>query len=210
MKMHKMMIALIIAGFSSAMMADENNLGACVYPDVLSHGINLTAYQQCVTKITRCPKNGVFLDGTCVNKMTEQEASCQQLGEIAKEINVSADFLHLQQQDGFTIIDALFPADGGHLYALLSPHGCLIDTVVDPRDLNPTVKKQYATKDFFLEAKDKPNYLLKPNGTQQFTIDILVKNQCRACELIGTAKIAFDFSKDGKWMKTEMLSFAKN
>src|SRR5580700_4785319 len=103
MKMHKMMITLIIAGFVSSAFADENNLGTCVYPDGMSHGINMTAYQQCISKMTQCPKNGVFLDGTCVNKMTAQEASCQQLGEIAKEINVSADLLHLQQQAGFTI-----------------------------------------------------------------------------------------------------------
>jgi len=210
MKKHHVIIALFIASFAHSVFADENNLGTCVYPAGLNKSINMTAYHQCVSKINQCPKNGPYLDGTCVKKQVEQDASCQELSQLAQHLNVSADLIYLQQEARFTVIDAVFPADGGHLYALLSPDGCLIDTVVDPRDLNASIKKEYANKDFYLEAKDKPAYIHQSNGNQQFTADIIVKNQCRACEVIGTAKVAFTYTKNGKWIKTELLSFTKS
>lgn len=207
---------LALIGFSCAALAvpadaDEPiNLGKCSYLDDFKQGFDKSAYQACVTKINQCTKNGPYLDETCVQKTMNGEANCQQLNILAKEINASPEFIQAEQQAHFTILDVTFPADGGHEYAILSPQGCLIDTVVDPRDLSPAIKKKYAKNDFYLEAKKKPVYKQLPDSTHQFTVQIQAKNQCRACAVIGTAKIAFNFSKTGEWKKTELLSFLKS
>jgi hypothetical protein len=210
-KYHGMAVLFTMAGLSSFAIADEPvNLGDCAYPDALKHGFDMAAYQRCVSKMTQCPTNGPFHDGACIQKNMDKEPSCHQLGLLSKLINASPELIYAQQQAGFTVFDVLFPADGGHLYSLLSPQGCLIDTLVDPRDLSSTVRDQYAKNNFFLEATDKPSYSRQADSSQRFTIDIQAKNQCRGCEVIGRAKIAFDFSKESKWKKTELLSFIKS
>ncbi len=211
MKKYILLTALAIISFSSAVFADpEINLGTCSYPDTLSHGIDITAYKQCLAKFNQCPKNGPYLDVKCVKTVLAKDSTCHQLDQLAEQINASADFIQVQKQAGFSIIDVTYPADGGHQYSLLSPSGCLIDTVVDPRDLDSKLKQQYAKNDFYLEAINKPSFTQKPDGTQSFVIEIEAKNQCRACTVFGTAKIAFNFSKEGKWKTTELLSFTKS
>lgn len=210
LKNHIKMAAVILTLFSSINALAADNLGECTYPKGLKNGLNMASYESCVAKINSCPKNGPYLDGSCAQQTAEKEATCKELNQLAEQMSASPELVHVKNVAGFSVIDMSFPADNGHQYAILSPKGCFIDTVIDPRDMSETVQSEFAKNDFYLEAKDAPHYLAKEDGSKQFTIDILAKNQCRACEVIGTATFAFNFSKNGTWSKTELVLFEKN
>lgn len=202
------LIAIISFTVVSTAIAD-GNLGTCAYPEGLKNGINLSAYEQCISQFVSCPKNGPFLDGKCVQEKVDANSSCKELSELAKQVNASADLITLKNLNGFTSVEVSFPGDGGQQYYILSPSGCLIDTVIDPRDLSPELKQKYANSDFFLETHSPLNHVVFPNKTNRFTIELQVKKQCRACEVIGLANIAFDFAQDGMWLNTQLFSFTE-
>jgi hypothetical protein len=195
--------ALVFSNFSYA-----ENLGTCTFPKALKNGINYSDYQQCKTSLNTCPKHGAFIDDNCL-KEKSQQAFCQQLVDVAKQLETSAEMLSFDKQENFTILHVTYPADGGNQYYLLSPKNCLINTLVDPRDLDASVKTKYAKKDFYLEVIDEPKFSTIANSNKQFTISVEARDQCRACKVIGTGNVAFTFTGNGEWVSTKLLSFTK-
>jgi len=74
--------------------------------------------------------------------------------------------------------------------------------------------KQYAEIFFaFPEASIWPgdrfgDYCVQPDaqkGIQRFIVSYRILNNCHACELLGSAKVAFDFDSAGKFLDTELL-----
>lgn len=202
--MSKIRILTLLAGIALSGTLFAKNIGTCNYP--LEEKLNYNTYQTCMTKLNTCPKDGVGYNENCIKKTANQTASCHQLKKLASYLNVNPDMINIKSQGNMHIINVSFMADGGHSYYLISPTGCLIDTNVDPRYLSNKLKKEYYKKDFFVEAIGEPSYTTT-NGIQRFTANIAAKNQCRACEVIGTATVNFDFSSNGKWLKTSLVEF---
>jgi hypothetical protein len=50
-----------------------------------------------------------------------------------------------------------------------------------------------------------PEMQTRSDGGQEFTIDYPVKDQCRACATLGTARFSFEFDPAGRLVKTKFL-----
>jgi len=207
---HKMLLLAVLLGVSVNVNATpaSKNTGKCQFIRGLTMGLNTKTYQECSDKLNACPKNNqLTFSNECVSKTIRQEKSCQQLDKLAKFIRVSPGQITATPKGNMSLIDVYFSADGGHLYYILSPKGCLISTNVDPRDISQSVKKQFAQADFYIDAHGEPTYSTQNNGVQRFTAAIDAKKQCRACPVVATAEINFDFAKNGTWLKTTLGQF---
>ncbi len=187
-------------------MAAHKNLGTCSYPKGLNVGLNEKDYEDCSDKMNACPKTATLEDKSCVSEVVKKEKSCKQLVKIAQLINVDPNMISIKQKSHFSMINVSFAADGGHTYYILSPRGCLINTMVDPRDINSGIKKRYSKMDLYIDNNGEPSYTNK-RGIQRFSAAIQAKKQCRACDVIANAQINFDFNKDGKWLRTTLNQF---
>lgn len=200
-------LLMISALMSFSAFAINKNNGNCNFIHGLSSALNMQNYQQCSDKINSCPKvNKLTFDKACVSKVIRTEKACQQLDKIAHYLAVSPDQIVAQKKGNMVLLDISFSADGGQQYYILSPNGCLIATNVDPRKLRKDLMKQYAQSDFYIDNHGEPRYT-NDNGIQRFTADIDAKKQCRACEVVATAEINFDFNKNGTWVKTSVSQF---
>lgn len=197
--MLKQSFAFLTVLLSSNVLA--NDLTGCVYPAGLAPGINMKAYQLCSKQLNTCQKEGAFLNKDCVKKVMTIQA-CTQLQKIADHVQISPEMLSLKQYGSYKVVALNYPADGGQGYYIVSPQGCFVNTNIDPRSLDAKLKQKYSNTEFFTEAS-APIY--KQHG--RFVSQIQVKKVCRACELIGTAQVLFDFSKSGKQMNASLLKF---
>jgi hypothetical protein len=196
-------ISCIVLLSSSAVMAEGSS---CKLVPTLAQGFNMDSYEACRAKIAACPKRGPYIDTVCVRKVMANESACNSLMHLASSLQVAPNAISVQQKGNLDLLDIRFLADGGHLYYILNPKGCLIATNVDPRSLSARIKQQYAKANFYVEAH-KPEYS-HTQDLQRFKTNLALKNQCRACALLGSAQVNFDFNAEGDWVKTSLIHFA--
>jgi hypothetical protein len=77
-----------------------------------------------------------------------------------------------------------------------------IDISRDP--LFPTIQRKYPDVEIWpMHGFEKMEAL--PSGGQRFIFDFLLLNGCRACEIAGSAFVAFDFNETGKFIGTKLI-----
>ena len=54
-------------------------------------------------------------------------------------------------------------------------------------------------------SESAPEMQTGSDGTQEFTIDYPLKDHCRACATLGTARFSFDFDPTGRLVRTKFL-----
>jgi len=54
-------------------------------------------------------------------------------------------------------------------------------------------------------SESVPEMQTASDGTQEFTIDYPLKDHCRACAIVGTARFSFDFDPTGRLVRTKFL-----
>ena len=179
----------------------------CVYPPALQLGWDISAFEQCDQAIHRCPLTGMYLDEKCMHEKLKQK-SCTQLSALTKLLDLKADMFTAKKVKDFTQITVNYPGDGGIQYYLLSSKGCLLDTSVNPSNINKKFKKEFAKVDLLNEVNGEPVYSVLPGSGKRFTVKIDGHRQCRACEIVVKATVAFDFTKDNVWKRATLLGFA--
>lgn len=181
----------------------------CKSYSFLKHGLNLNDVEHCQYHLKSCPKTGPVLDQACVKQIIKNDQACRQLNKLSDVLNADIATLTFEKFEQFILVDQVFPADGQHNYYIITPRGCLTNTKIDPRQLSSALKKQYKNTIFMIVNWGKPKFQVNPNGTVSFSVLLKVTKNCLACESIGWVKVRYDFAKNGKLIKTNLLSFSK-
>jgi hypothetical protein len=71
---------------------------------------------------------------------------------------------------------------------------------------DPALLRKYPKADFFGSGIDFIKMEPLPNGGQRFIFAFDLKNGCNACEVVGEAKVAYDFDASGKFVGTKLLN----
>tara|TARA_R110000868_G_scaffold6389_7_gene36465 strand:- start:966 stop:1604 length:639 start_codon:yes stop_codon:yes gene_type:complete len=197
-------VLLVCLFFMKAVSAGETNL--CEYHHALKHGFDMTAYRHCETAIKSCPSAGLFLDKKCVSAQLSKQF-CQQLSSLAEILKVDAEMILIKSTDHYAMISVHYPADGALQYYLLSPKGCLLNTSLDPSTVDNTFKHHYAKHDLYIEANKPPSYEVLPDGQKRFIVNIEGRDSCRACAVVVTAKLGFNFNTSDELDKVSLISY---
>jgi hypothetical protein len=180
----------------------------CVNYAFLKNGFNMQAYQACDAQLKKCPHEHGIPDNACVKKAAEATPDCQQLSKLSKKVDGTLGLLTAEAvAKKFVILTQQYPADGQHNYYIVSPLGYLVKTNIDPRSIDADLKKRYSTEDFYTKTYGDIETKTASNGAPHFTVPLQITKTCSACEVIGLAKVQFNFSSKGKPKKTKLVSF---
>ncbi len=164
---------------------------------------NIHKYQQCKQLIQSCP-GGVFADVNCVKKILQTKEVCQQFAKLTEV--VSDQPITVKQIAKFYLITQNFLGDGQYSYYVLS-NGYLIETYIDPRDLDASLEKKYKKNSFFIVNWGEPRYQKNTDGSQNFLAKFRITDRCLACPSIAFAIIEFKFNKRGDYLGPKLKSF---
>lgn len=198
---------LITVIFLSITLVTISVSAQCKSYEFLRQGFNWDNYENCQKLIHQCPRKGLFPDISCVMQVAKESPVCSQFRILSEVLGGDPSVITAEAKGPFAVVDHAFAADGQHGYYILSPQGCILDTNVDPFNLNAALKEHYEHVQVVIVNWDKPQFESLSDGTQSFTVLLKVTKNCLACEVIGWAKIRFDFTKDGEFIKTNILSF---
>ena len=169
---------------------------------------NINNYNACIARIDQCPKTGPYYDHNCITKTVEKNTSCQSASSIAKAVSASITQLGFAPVDAYQIVMVAYPADGQEKSYILSPKGCLVDTVIDPRKLNPDLKKRYLGKELIVVNAQLPIGKKQDDGSETFTVLLRVTVDCVACSTLGWANVSFEFDPQGDLVNTRLIHFS--
>jgi hypothetical protein len=190
-------------------LASASSPKQCVNYAFLKNGFNMQAYQVCDAQLKKCPnEHGMIPAEACVKKVIETTPDCQQLNKLSQKVHGTLGLLTAAAAGKkFVIITQHYPADGQHSYYIISPLGYIVTTNIDPRSIDADLKKRYSTADFYTKTSGDIETGTASNGSMHFTVPLQVTKTCSACEVIGLAKVQFNFSSKGKPNKAKLVSF---
>lgn len=173
------------------------------YYSFLSQGFNIHNYQQCDKLIQSCPVD-IFPDPDCVAKILQTKKICQQFARLT---DVLGDWLiTVKQIASFSLITETTLGDGQNNYYILSK-GYLINTNIDPRELDANLAKKYKNTSLFIVNWGEPQYQKNKDGSQSFMVVLNVTDGCLACPRIALATLEFKFSPSGNFIGKQLINF---
>ncbi|EKD72286.1 MAG: hypothetical protein ACD_45C00716G0003 [uncultured bacterium] len=175
----------------------------------ISKGFNFIHYQQCYRLLHRCPTqpNNPLLDETCVTNIIKKNQFCTQLRDLSRLLETDPDYItvHMYTRK-FAIMSVLSPADGDETYYILTPQNCVMQTIIDPQNLDVSLKKRYKNKKsyFYTQSNGKPKLQINANGNITIRVPIKVTKECRACSTLLEGMIQYNFTKEGTLIKASV------
>lgn len=169
---------------------------------------NVNDYNNCITSVYQCPKTGPYYDNTCVTKAADQNPTCKSVSAIAKAVNASITQLSFSPMDAYNVVTVTYPADGQVQNYILSPKGCLVNTIVDPRKLSKDLNSQYTEKELMIVNTELPTAKKHDDGTETFSVLLRVTEDCLACNVLGWANVIFTFDPNGNLTDTTLKHFS--
>jgi len=202
---YRVMLLLLFSSLALAKPATYSQ-----HHDFLVGGFNISHYQQCKALLKKCYVGGFWPKVSCVKPILARNKVCKQYQQLLKVVGMSTYTVFLEKMGNLTLLRMFFMADGQNWYKVMTPKGNIIDTQIDPRKLDKSLATKYHKTSFMIADEEKPKYTLNANGSQTIITIFDVQNTCLACETIGTAKIKFQFSKDGSFQQPpKLISFLK-
>ncbi|MFN7098608.1 MAG: hypothetical protein ACK4PR_13800, partial [Gammaproteobacteria bacterium] len=180
--MKKFATILGLACFSTTIYA--SSAISCQPLPAAAKNFNANDYNNCITSVYQCPKTGPYYDNTCVTKAAAQNPTCKSASAIAKAVNASITQLSFSPMDAYNIVTVTYPADGQVQNYILSPKGCLVDTIVDPRKLSKDLHSEYAEKELVIVNTELPTAKKQDNGNETFSVLLRVTQECLACTVL--------------------------
>ena len=179
----------------------------------LKDTVRFEVMRHCQRLIQQCPteNGGPFHQQSCIDSIVKKNSPCHQLQEIADKVEAfSAETIFpLNENLNFSLIKVLSPADGNEQYYLVTPARCIIDTVIDPRTLEPQLKKHYSNQDFFIMNASPPRIKIENSNKLLLNIPLIINEQCRACKPIAETTIQLEFNIQGELISRKVLQFKK-
>lgn len=118
---------------------------------------------------------------------------CPDLLALAKALQIDSSLLKLSRvSDIIMLVRKTYLADGQQQYYILLADGRLINTIIDPRKIDPTLNGMYLGDTFIIINDDKPKILVTKNTTK-IVVPLRITRNCLACDLVATASLEFLF-----------------
>jgi hypothetical protein len=173
----------------------------------LKNGFNMQAYQTCNAELQKCPIEHGFPTDACAKKAVKNTSDCKQLNMLTEKLHGILGLVTATAADKFAIITQQFPADGQEEHYIISPLGYLVKTNIDPRSIDASLAQRYKDAEFFTKTDGNVEADMATDGEAHFTVPLRITKACAACEVLGVAKVQFNFTRMGKPMKTRLVSF---
>lgn len=165
----------------------------------LDGGFNVENFNQCRQLVKRCPipKDHIFPDQDCIDKILGDNNFCQQTKKILNAIDFYYSGLSVEKVGKYVLIDAMSVADAQNNYYIVTESGYLVNTLIDPVAFNTDLSKKCAKKLDIITNFNKPKQITSVKGKDIFTA-ILSSRECVACRTGLCTKVNFIFSKSGE------------
>lgn len=170
----------------------------------LSNGLDLTNFNKCQALLHQCPAAGPFINEACVTRQITMHPICEQLKQLSKITGVSASLIEAKRMNNLDLITLNYPADGQTDYYIVTPTGRLIHTTIDPRTLSTQLSKTFAKQSWMIVAWGKPAF-----SKQSVLATLRITKECLACEVVGWARLRFDFDTQGHYVEAHLIDFNK-
>lgn len=178
----------------------------CKKYSFLSGGFNIDNYKTCRALIQKCPTNGVLPETVCVNRVIVNNKVCNQFRSLAKALEMPVSVITVRKKSNYRIVNVTYIADGQHQYYLISPKGCMINTKIDPREIDKALAEKYKDTKFLVVNWRQPIYKKTADGVT-FLVPLRITDTCLACKVIGFATIKYKFDKKGNFLKASLDKF---
>lgn len=121
----------------------------------------------------------------------EELHACVDLISLAGVLNTDSRLLQVTPiTQNVMLVQKHYPADGQNQYYLLQSNGKLIDTIIDPRDVNSMLKGMYVDYAFMVTSNGKLT-IKKQKAKTLVIVPLRITRACIACELIANASLMF-------------------
>ena len=169
-----------------AIAANLNDI--CNSQTFLKSGLNVKQFQQCQEHIQNCPKMGPLPVLACVNKVVATLAVCKQTQLLAAKLQNSAAAFKAREYGKLILITETFVADGNKQYFIVTPQGCLINTVYS---------KKYAVAPNLINNVSPPSYQQFDRNRMGFNVPLVVTKGCLSCPVVANTVTKFQFDTNG-------------
>lgn len=174
-------------------------------------GIDQTSAKLCQHQIeqSQCKLKDLFMEyKRCVQKVLVHNSECKQ-SLIFFKLTDGGIFHTIHTYDSVDVIlaDYVYIADQGTGYFLVTHKGLFlpIPLNISKKSLKRTAGYELLSKKYLrvtaFRIKDFPYYAELPNNTTRLVFTQQLTDGCTACAHVGTIKVAYDFSSDGKVFK---------
>lgn len=198
--MFKKIIFTILVFFAASI--DNAAQSECQHQ--LTKPFDAKSFQACQQLIKSCITTGPLPDQTCAANQIKQHSICQQSDELASLLDVDVSQLKLTKiVQQFVLVKSTYPADGAETYSIITPKRCVINTVIEPRDIDKSFMPKYKKEDFYTENKGEPTITTNKMNVI-FSVPLVMHKQCRACEIIAKPTIVFKFTEQGNLISTRL------
>jgi hypothetical protein len=175
----------------------------------LSRPLNLDQFQQCQALIKKvCPPNPVIPNLKCTQPLLKQNRICHQGQSLANLLMGDISTLQVKQYNNFFIVNNYTIADGQNNYSIITPRGCILNTVIDVRHYDATLMKKYKTAKFLTLNDGEPKvFVNKKKQMISVTVPLKINDTCVACATMGYATVGFYFTNAGDLTQRKVLTF---
>ena len=177
---------------------------------VLNSMFNLSGFKQCQSLVSRCPSQGPLPNKECESKILETRKVCQQGRALVHALMSRTTLLSMTNFDPYYLVAQYYIGDGKTGYSILTPKGCLVSTLVNPKKVSTSLAKQYRNTSFGIMNLGKPSLKHEPNEPLIFSVPLRITDTCLACRVIGDAVLNFEFTEQGKLAKITLASFSRH
>lgn len=175
---------------------------------VLNKPFDLTEYNRCQQALAACPRAGVVAGATCVKRVVKKNNTCRQVAKLATKLDVLPSMIFVKRLQSVFVLNQASLADGQDHYYLLFD-GKLLNTLVDPRQLDKALAKAYQGKDWLLVSWGEPLSRTKADGSYVISTLLKITDTCLACEVVGWAMVDFSFAANNVYTGVVLQRFVK-
>lgn len=186
-----------------------NGKNNCGPHNFLFTDFDLEAFSACQTRVKQCPTTGPVPSQDCEKQIYQTDIRCKQSSIIAKKFATPLPYIEALPHSAYVVFKKTFLADGQEQYYILTPAGCLIDTVIDPRKLDSIFSSEHKKETLIIMNDKAPEFQTLPDGTERFVVFLKINRNCKACDEIAKVSVNFDFNKKGK-LSTTVANIQKN
>lgn len=197
--------------FGNNVIAEENsNIPSYLHKyDFLSTGFDMKSYQQCKTLIANsCPSKSPIPD--CAKELVKKQ-SCLQLNQLSKAISSEMPFISVMKTQGkVLLVSQSFIADGQTEYSIITSTNQLLDTNINPLELDASLKQKYQKTSLLPVHSGEPKIKFSKSKHQQIIIfPMKAHENCLACKIAMSYDLQFTFNQEGKFNSVSIRNIQK-
>lgn len=207
MKVYILAVSLVILGasYSVAIGAEELNIANAIYSESSvwhpkDDNIEFSAWQSCA-------------NAQCIIQHLKGAGANQEVIGFVNALDGDGYLTSFSENGKVDVGEVAFPrrANTNSAYILLNGIPPIVSTELsDPLDISKKpnyakIKRDFPNVTLWGSSASLQSSKVRPNGGQRFVFSYNLLNGCHACEIAGSADIAFDFDAQGKFKGVSLL-----